>query len=289
MLFRSADTLSKYSDDVIEALNKSTDKDTVVSLIAKHGDDAVQISAKSSPEALKAISGLSDDAAESFFKTAGKHGDELASAINKSANINDAVSFVSKYTDDGAEIFLRHGDDAIVAVKGCDAPYKAVQIIKNGGLQYGDEAVQALKKSGDKAVEALTKVPTKDCAVAIIRYDGAAKVISEHGDDALKAIKNAENVKNVNSTIEAISKRGDSALLAFEKATPTKECTNLLIEYGDDAALVISEYGDDAVNAISKCDTGKKKAIENIFNQGDSAIKDINKISDLQKKLPSFN
>lgn len=279
-----ADTLSKYSDDVIEALNKSTDKDTVVSLIAKHGDDAVQISAKSSPEALKAISGLSDDAAENFFKTAGKHGDELASAINKSANINDAVSFVSKYTDDGAEIFLRHGDDAIVAVKGCDAPYKAVQIIKNGGLQYGDEAVQALKKSGDKAVEALTKVPTKDCAVAIIRYDGAAKVISEHGDDALKAIKNAENVKNVNSTIEAISKRGDSALLAFEKATPTKECTNLLIEYGDDAALVISEYGDDAVNAISKCDTGKKKAIENIFNQGDSAIKDINKISNWEYK-----
>ena len=166
-----AETLSKYSDDVIEALNKSTDKDTVVSLIAKHGDDAVQISAKSSPEALKAISGLSDDAAESFFKTAGKHGDELASAINKSANINDAVSFVSKYTDDGAEIFLRHGDDAIAAVKGCDAPYKAVQIIKNGGLQYGDEAVQALKKSGNKAIEALTKVPTKDCANIIVKYD----------------------------------------------------------------------------------------------------------------------
>ena len=88
----------------------------------------------------------------------------------------------------------------------------------------------------------------------------------------------------MNSTIEAISKRGDSALLAFEKATPTKECTNLLIEYGDDAALVISEYGDDAVNAISKCDTGKKKAIENIFNQGDSAIKDINKISNWEYK-----
>lgn len=166
-----AETLSKYSDDVIEALNKSTDKDTVVSLIAKHGDDAVQISAKSSPEALKAISGLSDDAAESFFKTAGKHGDELASAINKSANINDAVSFVSKYTDDGAEIFLRHGDDAIAAVKGCDAPYKAVEIIKNGGLQYGEQAVQAIKKSGDKAIEALTKVPTKDCANIIVKYD----------------------------------------------------------------------------------------------------------------------
>ena len=184
-----ADTLSKYSDDVIEALNKSTDKDTVVSLIAKHGDDAVQISAKSSPEALKAISGLSDEAAESFFKTAGKHGDELASAINKSANINDAVSFVSKYTDDGAEIFLRHGDDAIAAVKGCDAPYKAVEIIKNGGLQYGDQAVQAIKKSGDKAIEALTKVPTKDCAELIARHgDDAVEIVINHGEDAIKVV-----------------------------------------------------------------------------------------------------
>ena len=220
-----ADTLSKYSDDVIEALNKSTDKDTVVSLIAKHGDDAVQISAKSSPEALKAISGLSDDAAESFFKTAGKHGDELASAINKSANINDAVSFVSKYTDDGAEIFLRHGDDAIVAVKGCDAPYKAVQIIKNGGLQYGDEAVQALKKSGDKAVEALTKVPTKDCAELIAKYgDDAATVFAEYGDNAVAAVKKCKTTQ-------------EDALLS-------------IFVYGDDAADVIAKHGDAATNII---------------------------------------
>ena len=166
-----ADTLSKYSDDVIEALNKSADKDTAISLIEKHGDEAVEISAKSSPDTLRAIANLADDKADDFFKTASKHGDDLVSAINKSANVDDAVSFVSKYTDDGAEIFLRHGDDAVAAVNACDAPYKAVEIIKNGGLQYGEQATQAIKKSGDKAVEALTKVPTKDCANIIVKYD----------------------------------------------------------------------------------------------------------------------
>ncbi len=166
-----ADTLSDYSDEVIEALNKSADKDTAISLIEKHGDKAVEISAKSSPDTLRAIANLADDKADDFFKTASKHGDDLVSAINKSANIDDAVSFVSKYTDDGAEIFLRHGDDAVAAVNACDAPYKAVEIIKNGGLQYGEQATQAIKKSGDKAVEALTKVPTKDCANIIVKYD----------------------------------------------------------------------------------------------------------------------
>ena len=268
-----AETLSKYSDDVIEALNKSTDKDTVVSLIAKHGDDAVQISAKSSPEALKAISGLSDDAAESFFKTAGKHGDELASAINKSANINDAVSFVSKYTDDGAEIFLRHGDDAIVAVKGCDAPYKAVQIIKNGGLQYGDEAVQALKKSGDKAVEALTKVPTKDCAKLVTEYDDdACDIIVKYGDSAVQAAAKCSTPEittnalqlmkdNTRNTVSAINNYGDDAVNALQNVSKSyqSKCSKYIVDYGDDAVDVLNRYGNDAYNALSKCDDSYKK------------------------------
>ena len=220
-----ADTLSNYSDDIIERINKSADKDTIVSLIAKHGDDAVEFSAKSSPDTLRAIANLADDKADDFFKTASKHGDDLVSAINKSANIDDAVSFVSKYADDGAEIFLRHGDDAIAAVKGCDAPYKAVQIIKNGGLQYGDEAVQAIKKSGDKAIEALTKVPTKDCAELIVKYgDDAATVFAEYGDNAIAAVKNCKTTQ-------------EDALLS-------------IFVYGDDAVEVIGKYGDDATNII---------------------------------------
>lgn len=204
-----ADTLSKYSDEVIEAINKSSDKDTIVSLIAKHGDEAVEISAKSSPDTLRAIANLADDKADDFFKTASKHGDDLVSAINKSANIDDAVSFVSKYTDDGAEIFLRHGDDAIAAVKGCDAPYKAVQIIKNGGLQYGDEAVQALKKSKDKAIEALTKVPTKDCAKLINNVDtDVLKTIIREDDSFTKSVINTLSDKS-NQLYSILNNSGD--------------------------------------------------------------------------------
>ena len=43
--------------------------------------------------------------------------------------------FVSKYTDDGVEIFAKYGDDAIAAVNACDAPYRAIQIIKNAAAR----------------------------------------------------------------------------------------------------------------------------------------------------------
>ena len=226
-----AGTLSKYSDDIIESLNKSADKDTIVSLIAKHGDEAVEFSAKSSPDTLRAIANLADDKADDFFKTVSKHGDELTSALNKSANINDAVSFVSKYSDDGAEIFLRYGDDAIAAVKGCDAPYKAVQIIKNGGLQYGDEAVQALKKSGDKAIEALTKVPTKDCA----------KLINDVDTNVLKAIVKEDDsfTKSVINTFSGKQKQLYSIL-------------NNSGDRLDEVVALVAEYGDDTIDDLLK-------------------------------------
>ncbi|MCR5022162.1 AHH domain-containing protein [Ruminococcus sp.] len=166
-----SDTLSDYSDDIIERFNWSPDKDRMVSFVADHGDKAVEFSAKSSPKTLRAISELPYDKADSFFKTASKNVDEITIALNKSNNIDDAVAFIATHSDDGAEIFIRHGDAAIEAVNACDAPFKAVQIIKNGGLQYGDEAVQAIKKSGNKAIEALTKVPSKECADIIVKYD----------------------------------------------------------------------------------------------------------------------
>lgn len=47
--------MSKYSDDVIEALNKSQNKDTAISLIAKHGDDAANIIMDYSDNGLTAL------------------------------------------------------------------------------------------------------------------------------------------------------------------------------------------------------------------------------------------
>ena len=268
-----ADTLSKYSDDVIESINRSADKDTIVSLIAKHGDEAVEISAKSSSDTLRAIANLADDKADDFFKTASKHGDDLVTAINKSGKIDDAVSFITTHSDDGAEIFLRHGDAAIDAVNACDAPYKAVQIIKNGGLQYGDEAVQALKKSGDKAIEALTKVPTKDCAKLVTEYgDDACDIIVKYGDSAVQAAAKCSTPEittnalqlmkdNTRNTVSAINNYGDDAVNALQNVSKyyQSKCSKYIVDYGDDAVDVLNRYGNDAYNALSKCDDSYKK------------------------------
>lgn len=268
-----ADTLSKYSDDVIESINRFADKDTIVSLIAKHGDEAVEISAKSSSDTLRAIANLADDKADDFFKTASKHGDDLVTAINKSGKIDDAVSFITTHSDDGAEIFLRHGDAAIDAVNACDAPYKAVQIIKNGGLQYGDEAVQALKKSGDKAIEALTKVPTKDCAKLVTEYgDDACDIIVKYGDSAVQAAAKCSTPEittnalqlmkdNTRNTVSAINNYGDDAVNALQNVSKSyqSKCSKYIVDYGDDAVDVLNRYGNDAYNALSKCDDSYKK------------------------------
>ncbi|MBR4023608.1 MAG: HNH endonuclease [Ruminococcus sp.] len=290
-----ADTLSKYSDDVIEKLNKSSDKDDIISLIAKHGDDAVTVSAKSSSETIKAVSNLSDEAAESFFKTVGKNSDELISAINKSSNIDEAVSFVSKYADDGAEIFLRHGDDAIAAVKGCDAPYKAVQIIKNGGLQYGEQAAQAIKKSGDKAIEALTKVPTKDCAELIAKHgDDATTIVTKYGDSAIQAVAKCSNPDSISSaiqlmknntknTVEAINIYGDDAVQALNNVSNSyqSKCSKYIVDYGDDAVDVFTKHGNDAYNALGKCsDSYKKDAITFMNTEEGMAVRYIKRNGD---------
>ena len=268
-----ADTLSKYSDDVIESINRSADKDTIVSLIAKHGDEAVEISAKSSSDTLRAIANLADDKADDFFRTASKHGDDLVTAINKSGKIDDAVSFITTHSDDGVEIFLRHGDAAIDAVNACDAPYKAVQIIKNGGLQYGDEAAQALKKSGDKAIEALTKVPTKDCAKLVTEYgDDACDIIVKYGDSAVQAAAKCSTPEittnalqlmkdNTRNTVSAINNYGDDAVNALQNVSKSyqSKCSKYIVDYGDDAVDVLNRYGNDAYNALSKCDDSYKK------------------------------
>lgn len=115
-----ADTLSDCSDDIIESLNKSADKDTAISLIAKHGDDAVEISAKSSPDTLKSIAKLTDNEANDFFKTASKYTDDLTEQLGKSTNTDDAVEFIAKHSDEGAELFVKNGDMGVEAVNRLD-------------------------------------------------------------------------------------------------------------------------------------------------------------------------
>lgn len=254
-----ADTLSTYSDDIIERINKSADKDRIISFVADHGDKAVEFSAKSSPKTLQAISELPYDKADNFFKTASKNVDEITAAINKSGKVDDAVSFIATHSDDGAEIFIRHGDAAVEAVNACDAPYKAVQIIKNGGLQYGDEAVQALKKSKDKAIEALTKVPTKDCADIIIKYD----------DDVVEHICKSSIS---NTEVELITRYGDEVanpnyLDKFDVASSKLNDIDKAYESTNKFFNRVSEYkGASVSQSCDVSETAIAKAIENNRN-----------------------
>ena len=137
--------------------------------------------------------------------------------------------FVSKYTDDGAEIFTKYGDDAIAAVNACDAPYKAVQIIKNGGTQYGEQAVQAIKKSGDKAVEALTKVPTKDCA----------EIISKINNNVIDLI-NKLDVDEAKRFLETVHKQDDSLIKILNESSDSENYVSLITKYNDDGIDIVN-------------------------------------------------
>ncbi|MGN0634170.1 MAG: hypothetical protein ACI4JW_09920 [Oscillospiraceae bacterium] len=193
--------LSKYDDEAIVAINKILDKDAVAALIRDYGDDGVKVADKSGDYIVKAVKNLDDDAAESFIKTASKQDDAFFEAIAKSSDPDKAAAFVAKYTDDGAEILTKYGDDAVTAVNNCDAPHKAIQIIKNGGTQYGEQAVQAIKKSGDKAVEVLTKVPTKECA----------EIISKINNNIIDLI-NKLDVDEAKRFLETVHKQDDSLI-----------------------------------------------------------------------------
>lgn len=111
-----AQTLSKYSDDVIESINKSVDKDAVVDLIAKHGDKAVKTAAKSNAQTLQAIGRLSDDTAGIFLETASKYAEELVPQLNGSSHVGTSIEFITRYSDEGAQLFIRNGDMGVDAI-----------------------------------------------------------------------------------------------------------------------------------------------------------------------------
>ena len=168
-MLRNSGCVNKYSQKILKCISK-LDKEVQYIVI-----DGLEKGGSSLANALNSVKG---SVAVDFIECAAKHGDQVFDAVAKSENVEEAVKFIAKYTDDVAEIFAKYGDDVVTAVNNCDAPYKAIQIIKNGGLQYGEQAVQAIKKSGDKAVEALTKVPSKE----------TAELIAKHGDDATEYI-----------------------------------------------------------------------------------------------------
>lgn len=190
-----------------------------------------------------------------------KSGDKAVEALTK-VPTKDCAELIAKHGNEAADVFVKYGDEAVSAVKNCSS---------------SKQAIKSINAVGEDAVKALNRVPTEECASAIYRFNGAAKVISDYGDDALDVITKADALKNVDSTIEAITKRGENAVVALKNATPTKECTDLLIKYGDDASIVISNYGDDAVNAISKCDAGQRNAITVINSHGKEGIRIVDK------------
>ncbi|MBR0529677.1 MAG: VWA domain-containing protein [Ruminococcus sp.] len=83
---------------------------------------------------LKSLGKLDSLAQTGTAEVLAKNGGRLASALNKSGIVDDAVKFISKYTDDGAELFIRYGDDVIKPLDITTNPQATISFIKEKGL-----------------------------------------------------------------------------------------------------------------------------------------------------------
>lgn len=242
-LLRDSGCIEKYPKKVLKQLGK-LEKEAQWAII-----DGIEKCSKDLPDILKK---LDKESLGEFFKAVSKNTDEVFEQLAKSANLERAIDFIAEYGENAADIFGKHSDIVI-------------DIVKNA--EDSEIAIKAIDCLGEAGINALSKVNTKKCAEAIISYRGAAGVIGKHGNDALKAITSSESLKTVDSTINAIEKYGEKAIKAFENATPTKVCSDLIIKYGDDATEVFAKFGDDAVDAVSNCDN-KHKALKIIKEGG---------------------
>ena len=117
--------------------------------------------------------------------------DKLIDNFNHCDKIHSALDAYYTYRGDFGLIIEKYGNEANDAIIAVSDKYKkdAIYAIKNGGDVYGAEAVQAIIKCDDKAVEALTKVPCKECADFIINYgENAAEIGSMSIEPVLNII-----------------------------------------------------------------------------------------------------
>ena len=113
----------------------------------------------------------------------------LVSALNSCEKRLSAFELLQseKYEKDFRTILEQFGNDANEAVNTVSEQnkLKAILIIKLGDKEYGLQAVQAIKAHGDKAVEALSKVPSKECAEFILNYGENAAEIGSLANSAV--------------------------------------------------------------------------------------------------------
>lgn len=227
------DTLSGCSNDVISALNSSDDKKAAIEFISQYPNDGAKILAECGDSAVKVLAKVSSE----------KH--------------QIAIELIADYGNEAATIFIRHGDIAVSAVEQCSKADRKM-------------AIEAINRTGIDAVDALNRVPTRDCAVAIIRYNGAAKIIADYGENATIIF-----IRHGKDAVEAVKKcKKENQFVAIKVI---KEGN---LEYGDLASKAISEHGDQALNLIKQTPTK-----ECAYVVSNSSKKIINSIEKLSSKL----
>lgn len=247
-----------YGPDVVRAVNKCSDPRAAIALIlaAEKGDPAY------GEDAVKALN---------------KSGDKAVAALKKVPS-QKCAQVVAANGDRAADIIAANGPDAVTAIGDNDSP---------------KDAIKAIERATDKktVIQALNLAPTKECAVAIMRCDGAAKVICDFSDngkdkaqaaEAVAAITKGLDCGNGQGVVDALNKRkGDArdVLDALNKVdTPTKECTDALITAWPDAGFVFIEYGQEAVIALGKKNSkdSTKSAIRLIVDYNEYGLAAIN-------------
>ena len=247
----------KYGPDVIKAVNKCSDPNAAITLLlnAENGEPSY------GADAIQALN---------------KSGDKAVAALKKVPS-QKCAQVVAANGNSAADIIAANGPDAVTAIGDNDSP---------------KDAIKAIEKAADKktVIAALNYVPTKECAVAIMRSNGAAKVIYDLGDngndkaraaEAVAAITKGIDCKNDQGVLDVLRKHGkdDDALEALKAVkNPTKECTDALITAWPDAAIVFVEYKDDAVTALKNKNSkdSTKSAIRLIMDYNEYGLAAIN-------------
>lgn len=296
--------LKKSNIDLTEAINGCSDKDAALQLVLKYketggkflvyqGNDGLKAYLQldpscrilliqggvkpNSPEARKLIDlilnekrkKITEADIQAILKGNDKKDDEDKKEETEEEKQDEtkpkmseaAAAFLEKYPD-CQDLYDAYGEDFIKAVNKCDSPEDAIKAIRKAG------------KAGFDALQAVPKEKTADCIAAINRHPGAAKVIADYKVDALDLILKAEKFDNADGVVAAFARCKADTLEVFKKVEyPTKECTDALIRYPVDAAIVFAEYGDEAVELSTKFGDSQKAVITVLRDYGDNGKK----------------
>lgn len=150
-----------------------------------------------------------------------KNADDLIPAFAKSVNADDVLSFIARHSDAGAELFAKHGDEVINALKTTTNPEQGIIFIKEKGLdawnnrfKYKHNPMDNPKAVKDiiedpNAVYGYRPNPESERLQEFVDYDWSDPEVAETA--RLNRTKYHEENDNISELVRKMEKEGASS------------------------------------------------------------------------------